>query len=172
MLQVEALLHGHSYTAYPIACAAAAASLHLLQAAGQNPNLCTPEVPGGCPANPTCKASCGCVRSQWSMDAASQLSNHPLVAGVVAAGSVLAVEVQGASGGYLSTAAAGVVQALRQRGVFCRPLGGVVYIMVTPTTPAAKCEELLQKLQSALQEVWENREQLPAGAPDGPMKLC
>ncbi len=40
--KVDALLHGHSYSGYPIGCAAAVEALKLLSSP-QNPALCTPE---------------------------------------------------------------------------------------------------------------------------------
>ena len=50
--KVDALLHGHSYSGYPIGCAAAVEALGLMSSP-QNPALCTPErfahfVPHGC----------------------------------------------------------------------------------------------------------------------------
>lgn len=40
--KVDALLHGHSYSGYPIGCAAAVKALELMSSP-QNPALCTPE---------------------------------------------------------------------------------------------------------------------------------
>ncbi len=40
--KVDALLHGHSYSGYPIGCAAAVEALRIL-GSRQNPSLCTPE---------------------------------------------------------------------------------------------------------------------------------
>jgi len=36
--------------------------------------------------------------------------------------------------------------------VFARPLGNVVYIIVTPLTKVEKCEELLDALEAALND--------------------
>lgn len=142
-LQVEALLHGHSYTAYPLGCAAALASLQLLRDPSTNPNM-QPH---------------GWLGAQWDYAAVAELSRHPLAARVVALGSVLALELKGSqeaagAAGYVSAAAAtaAVVRGLRARGVFARPLGGVVYMMVTPTTEVATCERLHAALAGALDE--------------------
>ena len=80
------------------------------------------------------------------------LSRHPGVHSVVPLGTVLAVKLHAAdgAGGYASNAAAGVVRRLRSLGVYGRPLGDVVYIMVTPMTARAQCDALLAKLVSAL----------------------
>ena len=215
--KARALLHGHSYTAYPAGCAAALASLSILESAATNPNLCAPggrdgggnggdgngtcraaAQPGGAP----CAAPCGALLPFWPDDAVARLSRHPAVAGVVAVGTVLALELRppppaaaaaaaqqqqtpgfqsgncdggarsaagggdsgtssssgasssgsssGGGGGYLSTGSAAVVAALRARGVFARPLGSTVYVMVTPTTRQEARARLLRDVEAAL----------------------
>ena len=67
------------------------------------------------------------------------------------AGTVLAAELAASDGGgYASGEAKAVVMQLRQQGVFARPLGNVVYLMVTPTTSSATCLRLLQQLINVL----------------------
>ena len=68
-------------------------------------------------------------------------------------GTLLAVELRDAEAGYSSNAAAGAVAALRRQGVSARPLGNVVYLMVTPMTAKAQCESLLDALEGALDEI-------------------
>jgi dethiobiotin synthetase/adenosylmethionine--8-amino-7-oxononanoate aminotransferase len=184
-VQVEALLHGHSYTAYPLGCAAAMASLAILQDAALNPNLCTPELPGRCQKTLAaadssssssddeaaacdevqcgCSQPCGQLLQQWDESAAAELSRHPRVKGVVVMGSVLAVELaavgpdgQPVSEGYGSSAAVDVVTALRARGVAARPLGPIVYCMLTPTTDRGVGGWWLQQLRQMLdmEGVW------------------
>lgn len=66
---------------------------------------------------------------------------------------MLAAELAAADGGgYASGEAKAVVQKLRGVGVFARPLGNVVYLMVTPTTSPEVCTSLLQRLMSALKQ--------------------
>jgi len=64
-------------------------------------------------------------------------------------GSGAAAAAAGGSG-YGSGGAAHVVAALRAAGVQARPLGSVVYLMVTPTTPPAVCDGLMGRLEAAL----------------------
>ena len=66
-------------------------------------------------------------------------------------GTVLAAELKtkGAAG-YGATEAVEVTQGLRQKGVYARPLGNVVYLMVTPTTAKELCTSLLERLLSEL----------------------
>lgn len=67
------------------------------------------------------------------------------------AGTVLAVELKTAgAAGYGATEAAQVTKALRQKGIFARPLGSVVYLMVTPTTAQEVCTSLLERLLATL----------------------
>ena len=68
------------------------------------------------------------------------------------AGTVLAVGLQPAEGqgGYSATDALKVVKQLRKLGVYARPLGNVVYLMVGPTTARETCSALLSTLCQAL----------------------
>ena len=45
----DGLMHGHSYSGYPIGCATAAAALELYEDAS-NPALCTPAMPSRWPS--------------------------------------------------------------------------------------------------------------------------
>jgi dethiobiotin synthetase/adenosylmethionine--8-amino-7-oxononanoate aminotransferase len=229
--QAHALLHGHSYTAYPLGCAASLASLAILESPDLNPNLCCPgsggggsplgssqesssggssgsgggAAGGGCssggrsgagarcraaqaPGGSLCGAACGALLPMWDAERVAALSASPGVAGVVCIGTVLAAELRprpagggrppaaradancdggartgadgGAAGGgaegaaYFAGGAAGVVAGLRARGVFARPLGNTVYLMVTPTTDRAECGRLLGALEAAAADHW------------------
>lgn len=154
--KVQALLHGHSYTAHPVGCAAGVASLQLYRDPSLNPNWCTPGAPGRCQNQEEgggggCQGPCGRMLPLWDEAAVAALSSHPGVAAVVPLGTVLAVQLQAEDGGgYASGAAAAVVARLRRRGVYGRPLGDVVYLMVTPMTERRQCDALLAKLAAAL----------------------
>lgn len=164
--KAQALLHGHSYTAHPIGCAAGVASLQLYRDAELNPNWCSPEAPGRCrrqqqqasgegdssAASGCCGGPCGRMLPLWDEGAVAALSRHPSVRSVVSLGTVLAVQLKPLDGttGYGSNAAAAVVRRLRSKGVFGRPLGDVVYLMVTPMTARAQCDALLGALAAAL----------------------
>jgi dethiobiotin synthetase/adenosylmethionine--8-amino-7-oxononanoate aminotransferase len=114
-----------------------------------------------------CDGPCGSLLLQWDETAAAQVSEHPRVKGVVVLGSVLAVELadtpaagtgsSSGAGSYGSSAAVGVVGELRRRGVYARPLGPVVYLMVTPTSTRESSDWLLSQLREVLDvsDVWE-----------------
>ena len=150
--KTDALLHGHSYSAHAVGCAAAVHALSLYRDPASNPNLRGP----------------GAERLDDVWDAArlEALSLMPGVDRVVALGSVVAFELtpegrDGAQGGAAPTGYAGgadaasrtsrVIRALRtQHAIYCRPLGNVVYLMVSPVTPKATCDTLLDKALAAL----------------------
>jgi adenosylmethionine---8-amino-7-oxononanoate aminotransferase len=101
------LFHGHSYTANPIACAAARASLRLLDSA--------------------------CEQRRRDLEAAhrmglSRLASHPRVERPRVLGTVAAFDLAGEAG-YLSAAAGDLGGAAMEAGILLRPLGNVVYLL-------------------------------------------
>ena len=67
------------------------------------------------------------------------------------AGTVFAAELKTkGQSGYGATEAVQVVKDLRKKGIFARPLGNVVYLMVTPVTARQTCTHLLHQLLSVL----------------------
>ena len=141
--KTDALLHGHSYSAHAIGCAAAVHSLALFRDPEANPNL--PD------------KGADRLRDVWDENKLYELSRVHGVDRVVALGSVMAFELEpeaGAPAGYgtsLDSRTARVIHALRtEHAVYCRPLGNVVYLMVSPMTPKATCDGLLDKALKAL----------------------
>lgn len=123
---------------------AARESVDIHQQGGQQPLGC-------CGRDPACSAPCGRLRPLWDAAAVARLSHHPAVERVVAIGTVLAVDLKAqGGGGYSSSASQGLVRDLRARGLFARPLGSVVYVMVPPTSAPQTCAWLLRQLEEAL----------------------
>ena len=100
----------------------------------------------------------------WDRAKVDALSHLSCIEGLVSIGTVLAVtlkvppaisyafgkrdgtvQTEGEKG-YGSGASVDVVMALRERGIYTRPLGNVVYIMVAPNTPRETCDWLIQTL--------------------------
>jgi adenosylmethionine-8-amino-7-oxononanoate aminotransferase len=105
----RAFLHGHSFTANPLACAAAVAAWQLWQ-----------------------------IPQTWerlrAIEAANQaqlqhLRALPQVVRATAQGVVLAVELRVPDAGYLSTLAPQLYDFMLQRGLLLRPLGNVLYLV-------------------------------------------
>jgi adenosylmethionine-8-amino-7-oxononanoate aminotransferase len=113
--RTHTLFHGHSYTANPIACAAALASIALLDGA--------------------------CADRRRSIEAAHraaapQLSAHRNVSDVRVLGTMLAFDI-GPAQGYLADAARALRGFSLARGVLLRPLGNTVYMLPPYCSTAA-----------------------------------
>jgi dethiobiotin synthetase/adenosylmethionine--8-amino-7-oxononanoate aminotransferase len=57
--KIQALLHGHSYTAHPLGCSTALEALRLYEIPSLNPNFCAPPSPSGTPAGASATAAAG-----------------------------------------------------------------------------------------------------------------
>lgn len=64
---------------------------------------------------------------------------------------------------YDSHAAAEVVQGLLESGMYARVLGNVAYVMVSPTTQAEVCSDLMSTVSRIIAEIDDGR---PAFKPD------
>ena len=100
--------HSSSYTANPIACAAAAANLAIWR---EEPVLARVADLGR--------------RQQARLD---MLAGNPKVANARRMGTIAAFEIEAAAG-YLSSVAPRLMGFARERGVLLRPLGNTVYVM-------------------------------------------
>lgn len=120
----DALLHGHSYTAHPIGCAAAVESLKMFESLKLR------------------HSTEGCIQ-YWDDSLAKELSCAPNVVSVVEMGTVLAVEIEPEGGtGYAATGSIVLQERLMEQGVMTRPLGNVLYVMVPPLTDKETCQRL------------------------------
>ncbi|KAJ3370225.1 hypothetical protein GGF31_004283 [Allomyces arbusculus] len=134
--KVDALLHGHSYTANPIACATALRAVRDL-------------IPAANPRDV----------DWWSKDervknVVARLANAPGVDGVVPVGTVLAVHLGGSrSAGYAvkGDRVERIVEYARDRGVMLRPLGNVVYVMHAHTTSVDEVVRVAEVLADAVE---------------------
>lgn len=134
--KLEALLHGHSYTAHATGCAAGVASLDLFTNPSKNPNY-----------DPASHA----MKEMWDAELVREMSFLPQVARVNALGTIFAVELRSETTGYGSLASRGIVLRLRKRGVYCRALGNVMYLMCTPMTQVDRCTQLLLTLKEEIE---------------------
>lgn len=131
-----------------------------------------PPPPSTCAASPRCPPGSSCARlvPLWDQDLLVELAGHSRVRRAHAIGTVLAVELregggsakeeekekektqqQGASN-YTATASARVAASLRRKGVYARPLGDVVYLMITPVSAVGVGQGLQRKLLEALDD--------------------
>ena len=120
--------HSSSYTANPIACAAANANLAIWR------------------EEPVIERIATLARRQE--EHLEQLKNHALVRGARQVGTITALEV-GEADGYLSDLAPRMLAMFRERGVLLRPLGNTVYVM----PPYSITAEQLARVYGAIAEV-------------------
>lgn len=126
--KMKTFYHGHSFTANPVGCAAALASLDLLlEEKAQN-------------------------KIQWLSDShknfVAKISDHPLVSNARCTGTLMAFDVKTDSTGYLSNIRDNLYRFYMDREVLLRPLGNVVYIF----PPLSFTKEQLQKTYSAISD--------------------
>jgi len=105
----KTLFHGHSFTANPLACTAALASLDLL-------------------LEKDCDRRLRRINEQHSAFA-TQLKQYPIVRNVRILGTVIAFEINVGDDGYINPAGLDLTQRALEKGVYLRPLGNTVYIM-------------------------------------------
>lgn len=104
----QMFLHGHSYTANPLACSAALASMELFNT-----------------------AECELQRKQielWHEEFAKELQSHPGVSNARSLGTILAFEVGTSSqSSYLNPLRDKLYKYFIENGVILRPLGNTIY---------------------------------------------
>ncbi|MBN9291456.1 MAG: aminotransferase class III-fold pyridoxal phosphate-dependent enzyme, partial [Hyphomicrobium denitrificans] len=101
--------HSSSYTANPIACAAAAANLDIWRSEAVLSRI-----------DAVSKAQAACL---------AQIANDPRFENTRQIGTIAAFELRGASAGYLADVALSLRRKLLDRNVLLRPLGATIYIM-------------------------------------------
>ena len=123
--------HGHSFTANPLGCAAALASLDLLQ---HNPERYQQFEARHRPA-------------------LEQLSNHPRVKQVRCLGTMAAFELEAGATSYLNPVGRQIQRLCLEQGVFLRPLGNVVYLLPPLSISDSQLERCYAALGTALQQL-------------------
>jgi adenosylmethionine---8-amino-7-oxononanoate aminotransferase len=103
------LFHGHSYTANPLACAAALANLEIFRQEPVFDRISLIE--------------------QTHRKQLSRFAHHPAIGDTRMIGTVAALELQTSDPGYLSQLGPKLYKAFLKRGILLRPLGNVVYIL-------------------------------------------
>ncbi len=133
----RAFLHGHSYTANPIACAAAAASLALFD---ETPALARGQALGEK------------LRAAWG-----RVSAHPSVRRARTAGGIAACDLvdraTAAPRRDPARDALAIHRAALDRGLLVRPIGGCLYLMPPLATPLDRVDAAVDAIVECLDEV-------------------
>jgi adenosylmethionine-8-amino-7-oxononanoate aminotransferase len=108
--KLKTFFHGHSFTANPLACASAVASLELLQ-------------------TEDCKRSIQRI-TQFNISILADLATRNLpIRNLRTLGTILAFEIDEGRDEYLNSSGAAIGRRAMEQGVYIRPLGNTVYIM-------------------------------------------
>ncbi|MBL0767821.1 adenosylmethionine--8-amino-7-oxononanoate transaminase [Sphingopyxis sp. DHUNG17] len=125
--------HSSSYTANPIACAAANANLAIWRDE---------------PVQARIDALADAQAAHLAM-----LAAHPRVANARRLGTIAALDVVATDTGYLSNLAPRLTAFYRDRGVLLRPLGNSIYVMPPYCTTADELAEVWQSIAVSLDEI-------------------
>jgi adenosylmethionine-8-amino-7-oxononanoate aminotransferase len=108
--KLKTFFHGHSFTANPLACASAVASLELLQ-------------------TEDCLKSIQRI-TQFNISLLADLATRNLpIRNLRTLGTILAFELDEGQDEYLNTSGTAIGRKAMEKGVYIRPLGNTVYIM-------------------------------------------
>ena len=130
----KALFHGHTFTANPTGCAAALASLELLQ---------------------TNEIQVDIARvNQSHLDFQAHIKNHPKVVTTRVLGVIFALEIKTeSSAGYYGTLRNKLYDFFIENGVILRPVGNIVYILPPYIITDKQLKKVYQIVENALEIV-------------------
>lgn len=125
----KTFFHGHSYTANPIACAAANASFQLL-------------------TSPNCQESISRI-SNAHKTFALKIKQHPQVKSAKSVGTILSIELNSPDPtSYLNSSRKRIYNFFINKNILLRPLGNVIYVL----PPYVISDEQLLTVYSAIEE--------------------
>lgn len=137
--KLKTLFHGHSYTANPLTCAVALASLELF-------------------LQPESLANRERINTRHRQFAV-ELAYHDDVRNVRTLGTILAFEIEtGEADGYVNNLAGFLTAFFRERCIMLRPLGNTLYILPPYCITDAELDEVYQAILDMLREYgkkWE-----------------
>jgi adenosylmethionine-8-amino-7-oxononanoate aminotransferase len=132
--RLKTLFHGHSFTANPVACAAALASMDLFTqpATAQNIQRIT----------------------ESHRQFAWQVQDHPRIKAVRQTGTILALEWQtGNDTSYFNSLRDTLYQFFLNEGIILRPLGNIIYILPPYCITNEQLNYIYSAIQKALQTI-------------------
>lgn len=130
--KLKTFFHGHSFTANPLACTAALASLDLLQ-------------------KDECLRQIETITQRNEDFKFNRLAEKKGIKNVRSLGTILAFEIEKGADEYLNSISNIITDMCLEKGVYIRPLGNTVYIM----PPYCITEDELDKVYAVLEEVIE-----------------
>jgi adenosylmethionine-8-amino-7-oxononanoate aminotransferase len=132
--KLKTLFHGHSYTANPVACSAALASLDLTLEPATMENIKRIEA----------------MHRQF----AAKISHHPKIKTTRQTGTIIAMEWEtGSSTSYFSSLRDRLYQYFLDAGIILRPLGNILYILPPYCITNDELNYIYSKIEQALEEI-------------------
>lgn len=132
--RLKTLFHGHSFTANPVACASALASLDLFE-------------------QPQTTANIQRIVNAHALFA-GKIKHHPKIKNVRQTGTILAMEWEtGDNTSYFSSLRDKLYHYFLTAGVILRPLGNVIYILPPYCITDDELQYVYSKIEQALQEI-------------------
>ena len=132
--KMKTFFHGHSFTANPLSCTAALASLELLLKEETHNN-----------ARNICNNQTGF---------AEHLKTYlPKIKNILTLGTILAFEINEGKDEYLNDVGQHVTSYCMQRGVYLRPLGNTVYLMPPYCITKEELQTVYSVIESLLQDL-------------------
>jgi adenosylmethionine-8-amino-7-oxononanoate aminotransferase len=130
----KSLVHGHSFTANPLGCAAALAALQVFTDEQILEKLA--------------------LIHDWHSQGLALLRNHPAVTHIRQMGTIAAFDLQVADAGYTSSIAAQLKTYFYEQGLLLRPLGNVLYLLPPYCISEADLMHAYQIIRQALDTVY------------------
>lgn len=132
--RLKTLFHGHSFTANPIACASALASLDLFQQPDTEANI----------------QRIAAAHAQFG----NKIKHHPKIKTVRQTGTILAMEwATGDNTSYFNSLRDKLYHYFLAAGIILRPLGNVIYILPPYCITDGELQYVYNKIEQALQEL-------------------
>ncbi|MFT3679547.1 MAG: adenosylmethionine--8-amino-7-oxononanoate transaminase [Ferruginibacter sp.] len=132
--KTKTFFHGHSYTANPLACAAANASMKIL-------------------VSGKCQLQIQQIVNNHTIFA-KKISSHPFVKQVRQTGTIIAVEFNTKeNSSYFNSIQKTAYNYYLSKGVFLRPLGNIIYIMPPYCISAEELEKVYEVIKDSLDEL-------------------
>ena len=129
---IKTFWHGHSYTANPIGCAAALASMELMH---ENEPVFTD-------------------MEQWHLENFISLRDHPKLTNFRVTGTIAAMDiVTDGEEGYLNPVANHIKEHCADKGLLLRPLGNVLYLMPPYCTTRTQLDQMYSGIEKLIDEV-------------------
>ncbi len=129
----KTLYHGHSFTANPVACSAALASLDLL-------------------LSPACEENRKRIARAHAGFAAT-IKDHPAITDVRQTGTIIAIDLKTDAPSYLNNMRDMVYRFFLERKIIVRPLGHIIYLIPPYCISTADLEHVYAAIRALLEEV-------------------